>query len=70
LSWSIFTNYQEHELIWKFAMKAIAYGELSKPEHLGLIRTSISDAKDLLPRFTGVTLEELAVEIAVGTVLL
>ncbi|KAM0120416.1 hypothetical protein ACP6JC_002837 [Aspergillus fumigatus] len=45
-------------------MKAIAYGELSKPEHLGLIRTSISDAKDLLPRFTGVTLEELAVEIA------
>ncbi|KMK59609.1 transaldolase [Aspergillus fumigatus Z5] len=64
LSWSIFTNYQEYELIWKFAMKAIAYGELSKPEHLGLIRTSISDAKDLLPRFTGVTLEELAVEIA------
>lgn len=51
-------------------MKAIAYGELSKPEHLGLIRTSISDAKDLLPRFTGVTLEELAVEIAVGRVLL
>lgn len=50
--------------------QAIAYGELSKPEHLGLIRTSISDAKDLLPRFTGVTLEELAVEIAVGTVLL
>lgn len=44
--------------------QAIAYGELSKPEHLGLIRTSISDAKDLLPRFTGVTLEELAVEIA------
>jgi hypothetical protein len=49
-------------------LKAIAYGELSKPEHIELIRTSISDANDLLPRFTGVTLEELAVEIAVGRV--
>lgn len=50
-------------------MKAIAYGELSRPEHFGLIRNSISDANDLLPRFTGLRLEELAVEIAVGTVL-
>ncbi|KAF7123011.1 hypothetical protein CNMCM5793_001187 [Aspergillus hiratsukae] len=45
-------------------MKAIAFGELSKPEHIGLIRNSISDASKLLPRFSGITLEELAVEIA------
>ncbi|RHZ68960.1 hypothetical protein CDV55_104920 [Aspergillus turcosus] len=44
--------------------QAIAYGELSKPEHIGLIRNSISDASELLPRFTGISLEELAVEIA------
>jgi hypothetical protein len=51
-------------------MKAIALGELLKPEHIELIRNSISDAKDLWPSFTGITLEELAVEIAVGISLL
>ncbi|KAI9045407.1 transaldolase family protein [Aspergillus affinis] len=44
--------------------QAIAYGELSKPEHAGLISASVTDAKALLYRFPGLGVEELAVEIA------
>ncbi|PLB45986.1 transaldolase [Aspergillus steynii IBT 23096] len=44
--------------------QAIAYGELSKPEHAGLISASVADAKALLSRFPGLSVEELAVEIA------
>ncbi|KAL2833495.1 hypothetical protein BJY01DRAFT_225188 [Aspergillus pseudoustus] len=44
--------------------QAIAFGELSKPEHANLIRTSVTDAEALSPRFSGVDTFELAVEIA------
>ncbi|KAB8076452.1 transaldolase [Aspergillus leporis] len=44
--------------------QAIAYGELSKPEHRELITSSISEAKNLLSRFSGLSLEDLAIEIA------
>ncbi|KAE8349288.1 transaldolase [Aspergillus coremiiformis] len=44
--------------------QAIAYGELSKPEHKELIISSVSEAKTLLSRFPGLALSELAVEIA------
>jgi hypothetical protein len=47
--------------------QAIAYGELSKPEHRELITSSISEAKNLLSRFSGLSLEDLAIEIAVFT---
>ncbi|KAB8218293.1 hypothetical protein BDV33DRAFT_192819 [Aspergillus novoparasiticus] len=44
--------------------QAIAYGELSKPEHKELITSSVAEARNLLSRFPGLSLEELAVEIA------
>ncbi|KAB8274087.1 hypothetical protein BDV30DRAFT_226190 [Aspergillus minisclerotigenes] len=44
--------------------QAIAYGELSKPEHKELITSSVAEARNLLSRFPGLPLEELAVEIA------
>ncbi|KAL3458573.1 hypothetical protein BJX64DRAFT_266440 [Aspergillus heterothallicus] len=44
--------------------QAIAFGELSKPEHADLIRTSITDAETLSSRFSGIGTYELAVEIA------
>ncbi|KAE8152490.1 transaldolase [Aspergillus avenaceus] len=44
--------------------QAIAYGELSKPEHGNLIASSISEAKNILFRFPGLSLEDLSVEIA------
>ncbi|KAK1143872.1 hypothetical protein N8T08_005985 [Aspergillus melleus] len=44
--------------------QAIAYGELRKPEHAGLISASVTDAKTLLSRLPGLSVEELAVEIA------
>jgi hypothetical protein len=45
--------------------QAIAFGELSKPEHADLIRSSITDAEALSPRFHGIKTAELAVEVAV-----
>lgn len=45
--------------------QAIAYGELSKPKHKELITSSVAEARNLLSRFPGLPLEELAVEIAV-----
>ncbi|KAI9930097.1 hypothetical protein ASPWEDRAFT_179461 [Aspergillus wentii DTO 134E9] len=44
--------------------QAIAAGELSKPTNAGLVKDSVVLAKDLLPRFPGVSVEELAIEIA------
>lgn len=44
--------------------QAIAFGELSKPKHKELVVTSISEAKNILSRFPGLSLEELAIEIA------
>ncbi|KAI9374487.1 hypothetical protein BJX61DRAFT_532333 [Aspergillus egyptiacus] len=44
--------------------QAIAFGELSKPEHVGLIESSVLEARDLAPRFFAVDVYELAVEIA------
>ncbi|CEL04240.1 Putative Transaldolase [Aspergillus calidoustus] len=44
--------------------QAIAFGELSKPEHADLIRSSVTDAEALSPRFQGVDTAQLAVEIA------
>ncbi|PYH48833.1 transaldolase family protein [Aspergillus saccharolyticus JOP 1030-1] len=44
--------------------QAIAFFELSKPEHSLLISESVSEAMGLTPRFPGPSVEELAVEIA------
>ena len=47
--------------------QAIAYGELSKPEHGELLSASVSEAKQLLAggRVPSMPVSELAVEIAV-----
>ncbi|OJJ99750.1 hypothetical protein ASPACDRAFT_43382 [Aspergillus aculeatus ATCC 16872] len=44
--------------------QAIAFGELSKPEHKDLITASVKEAIELSPKFPGPSVEELAVEIA------
>ncbi|PYI28010.1 transaldolase [Aspergillus indologenus CBS 114.80] len=44
--------------------QAIAFGELSKPEHKDLITASVKEAIELSPNFPGPSVEELAVEIA------
>ncbi|KAL2824037.1 hypothetical protein BDW59DRAFT_162808 [Aspergillus cavernicola] len=50
--------------------QAIAFGELSKPEHAGLIETSLSEARALGPRFPGVDDYDLAVDIAMVKLML
>ncbi|KAL4740030.1 hypothetical protein BDV11DRAFT_214767 [Aspergillus similis] len=44
--------------------QAIAFAELSKPEHAGLIKASIEESSKLAPRFPGIDPYELAIEIA------
>ncbi|KAL5051166.1 hypothetical protein BDW71DRAFT_172427 [Aspergillus fruticulosus] len=44
--------------------QAIAFAELSKPDHVGLIEASIKESSKLSPRFPGVDPYELAVDIA------
>ncbi|THD00433.1 hypothetical protein EYZ11_000160 [Aspergillus tanneri] len=44
--------------------QAIAYSELCKPEHAELIVASVADARSLLSRFPNISVEELAVEVA------
>lgn len=49
--------------------KAIAHGELSKPENAALKADSLAEAEKLLSRFEGVDIYELGVEIAVRIIL-
>ncbi|PKY06318.1 hypothetical protein P168DRAFT_316332 [Aspergillus campestris IBT 28561] len=44
--------------------QAIAYAELSKPKHTGLIAAAVIHAGRLLQEFPGIGLRELAVEVA------
>ncbi|KAJ5342949.1 uncharacterized protein N7506_002773 [Penicillium brevicompactum] len=44
--------------------QAIAFGELSKPARGELIAASLADAKALHPKYSSISIEELAVEIA------
>ncbi|RAL12775.1 transaldolase family protein [Aspergillus homomorphus CBS 101889] len=44
--------------------QAIAFGELSKPENAKVITESVSEAKELVTKFPELSVEELAVEIA------
>ncbi|CAL00250.1 uncharacterized protein An07g03160 [Aspergillus niger] len=43
---------------------AIAYNELIKPEHAELLHSSLTQAKALIQEYPGLTIEELAIEIA------
>lgn len=45
--------------------QAIAYFELQEHRHKHLLKQSISFAKELTPKYEGILLEDLAVEIAV-----
>ncbi|GKZ47031.1 hypothetical protein AbraIFM66951_010206 [Aspergillus brasiliensis] len=44
--------------------QAIAYNELIKPEHKELLHSSLTKAKSLVQEYPGITVEELAIEIA------
>ncbi|GKZ32198.1 hypothetical protein AbraIFM66950_001391 [Aspergillus brasiliensis] len=44
--------------------QAIAYNELIKPEHKELLHSSLAKAKSLVQEYPGITVEELAIEIA------
>ncbi|KAJ5317716.1 hypothetical protein PENANT_c004G01485 [Penicillium antarcticum] len=44
--------------------QAIAFGELSKPIRAEVISTSLADAKALHAKYSSITIEELAVEVA------
>ncbi|PYH92225.1 transaldolase [Aspergillus ellipticus CBS 707.79] len=44
--------------------QAIAYGELSKPKHASLLQASLSTAQSLTNEYPGLTVQELAIEIA------
>ncbi|OJZ90407.1 hypothetical protein ASPFODRAFT_126076 [Aspergillus luchuensis CBS 106.47] len=44
--------------------QAIAYNELTKPEHAELLQSSLTKAKALIHEYPGLTIEELAIEIA------
>ncbi|TPR07877.1 AP-1 complex subunit mu-1 [Aspergillus niger] len=44
--------------------QAIAYNELIKPEHDELLHSSLTQAKALIQEYPGLTIEELAIEIA------
>ncbi|GFN18044.1 hypothetical protein AtubIFM54640_009865 [Aspergillus tubingensis] len=44
--------------------QAIAYNELTKPEHAELLQSSHTKAKALIQEYPGLTIEELAIEIA------
>ncbi|GLA90728.1 hypothetical protein AtubIFM57143_000335 [Aspergillus tubingensis] len=44
--------------------QAIAYNELTKPEHAELLQSSLTKAKALIQEYPGLTIEELAIEIA------
>jgi hypothetical protein len=46
-------------------VQAIAFGELSKPARAEVISASLADAKTLHAKYSSISVEELAVEIAV-----
>lgn len=46
-------------------LKAIAFGELSKPARTEVVAASKADAKALHSKYSFISVEELAVEIAV-----
>lgn len=47
--------------------QVIAFSELSKPARAEVIATSLAEANAVLPKYPSIAVEELAVEIAVGS---